>query len=96
MTWAPIAPRPVYGSGSMADEQNAVLEWTVRDLGDASRRIRAARRLVLEHEPELRTPAAGGAPVWSLARDGSGPVWYLRRAEVDTRLYGGGAFNAVC
>ncbi len=39
-------PRRVY-SGSMADE-DAVLKGAMRDLGEASRRVRAARRLLRE------------------------------------------------
>ena len=41
--------REVY-SGSMADqEEDAVLKGTMRDLGEASRRVRAARHLMREH-----------------------------------------------
>ena len=36
----------------MADEVDAVLKGTMRDLGEASRRVRAARRLVREHALE--------------------------------------------
>ena len=36
----------------MADEMDGVLKGTMRDLGEASRRIRAARHLVREHELE--------------------------------------------
>ena len=36
----------------MADEDNAVLEGAMRDLGKASQRIRAARHLMREHELE--------------------------------------------
>jgi hypothetical protein len=44
-------PRPVY-SGSMADQKDAALKGTMRDLGEASRRIRAARHLFREHALE--------------------------------------------
>ena len=44
-------PRPVY-SGSMADQEDAALKGTMRDLGEASRRIRAARHLFREHALE--------------------------------------------
>ncbi len=36
----------------MADEADAMLKGAMRDLGEASRRIRAARRLVREHALE--------------------------------------------
>ena len=36
----------------MADEADAVLKGAMRDLAEASRRIRAARRLVREHAME--------------------------------------------
>ena len=36
----------------MADEKDAVLKETMRDLGEASRRIRAARHLMREHALE--------------------------------------------
>ncbi len=36
----------------MADEVDAVLKGTMRDLGEASRRIRAARHLLREHALE--------------------------------------------
>jgi predicted metal-dependent hydrolase len=36
----------------MAHEGDAVLKGAMRDLGEASRRIRAARRLMREHELE--------------------------------------------
>jgi hypothetical protein len=36
----------------MADKENAVLEGTIRDLGEASRRIWAARYLMREHALE--------------------------------------------
>jgi hypothetical protein len=36
----------------MADEKDAVLKGTMRDLGEASRRIRATRYLMREHALE--------------------------------------------
>ncbi len=36
----------------MADQEDAVLKGTMRDLGEASRRIRAARHLMREHALE--------------------------------------------
>ena len=46
--YAHRTPRPVY-SGPMADEEDAVLKGTMRHLGEASRRVRAARHLLREH-----------------------------------------------
>ena len=36
----------------MSDQEDAVLKGAMRDLGEASRRIRAARHLMREHELE--------------------------------------------
>jgi hypothetical protein len=43
--------REVY-SGSMSDQEDIVLKGTMRDLGEASRRVRAARHLMREHALE--------------------------------------------
>ena len=43
--------REVY-SGSMSDQEDTVLKGTMRDLGEASRRVRAARHLMREHALE--------------------------------------------
>ena len=43
--------RGVY-SGYMSDPEDAVLKGAMRDLGEASRRVRAARHLMREHELE--------------------------------------------
>ncbi len=49
---APNASRPVY-SWTMADEEaDAVLRGAMRDLAEASRRIRAARHLMREQDLE--------------------------------------------
>jgi hypothetical protein len=39
-------------SGCVADEVDAVLKGAMRDLGEASRRVRAARHLMREHALE--------------------------------------------
>ena len=48
---APNASRPVY-VWSMVDEVDAVLKAAMRDLGEASRRVRAARHHMREHALE--------------------------------------------
>jgi hypothetical protein len=46
------SPRRVYSSGAMVDGEDTVLKGAMRDLGEASRRIRAARHLMREHALE--------------------------------------------
>jgi hypothetical protein len=54
-------------------DEDAVLEELMGNLGEASGRIRASRRLLLEHAlARPRIPAAGGAAIRSARGDGNG------------------------